>query len=140
MELAAPGCGFKSELYHPDVWRIESNGTTYRFSTRSPFGNDFTYTGHAALSGGQIVARGTYVAANILGRGTFEHRIDAHDGAVVITQTFASLTTPGCRGTGVDAGVRIGDPGASKALPSPLPLAPEVEGTAIGSVRAGRLQ
>jgi hypothetical protein len=122
---AAPGCGFSTELAHPDVWRIESNGETYRFSTRSPFGNDFNYTGHATLSDGQIVVRGTYVAANVLGRGTFEQRIDAHDGAVIVTQSFVSLTTPSCSGTGVDAGVRTGSPGTSKALPSPVPLGPD---------------
>jgi hypothetical protein len=119
---AAPGCGFRTELSHSDVWRIESNGELYRFSTRSPFGNDFTYTGHATLVDGQIVVRGTYVATNVLGRGTFEQRIDAHDGAIIVTQAFASSTTPSCSGTGVDAGVRTGIVGSSKALPSPIPL------------------
>jgi hypothetical protein len=123
---AAPGCGFRTELAHPDVWRIESNGDTYRFSTRSPFGNDFTYTGRATLVDGQIVVRGTYVATNVLGRGTFEHRIDAHDGAIIVTQAFASSTTPSCSGTGVDAGVRTGSVGSSNALPSPVPLGPDL--------------
>ena len=120
----APGCGFPTELTHPVVWRIESNGETYRYTTRSPFGNDFVYTGRAMFVDGQIVVRGTYVATNALGRGTFEQRIDAHDGAAVIRHTFASLTAPGCTGTEVDAGVRTGSVGSSKALPSPMPLAP----------------
>ena len=121
---ATPGCGFMTELTHPDVWRIESNGDRYRFTTRSPFGHDFSYTGRALLIDGRIVVRGTYVATNVLGRGTFEDTIDAHDGAVIVTNVFVSNTTPGCQGAGTDAGVRTGAVGSSKALPSPEPLLP----------------
>jgi hypothetical protein len=67
----------------------------------------------------------SYVASNVLGRGTFEQRIDTHDGAMIVTQTFVSSTTPSCSGTGVDAGVRTGIVGSSKALPSPVPLGPD---------------
>ena len=121
---AAPGCGFATALTHPDVWRIEASGTKFRFTTRSPSGNMFVYTGVATIEGDRTIVRGTYTATNALGTGTFVDSIDAHDGSAIVAQSFASTTTTACHGTGVDAGIRTGDVGSSTALPAPTPFAP----------------
>ena len=123
---ASPGCGISGQIIPSvkeaesgdiaSVFRVKASKNSYQMTFSSGRGNLFIFSGVPSVQGDRIRVRGTYktmlatapTRPGILGSGTFDFMVDAHDGAIINVESFNSKTKPGCfvRGA-LRAGVRL---------------------------------